>query len=69
MSQASRAATTHVHTFGLILEERERDGSPEFRVRLVAGTSLQGYDSSNFQAHHIIPWAYQRKKKKKKHCR
>ena len=40
MSQASRAATTHVHTFGLILEERVRDGSPEFRVRLVAGTSF-----------------------------
>ena len=29
------------------LEERVRDGSPEFWVRLVAGTSLQGYDSSN----------------------
>ena len=48
-----QGTTCRGYDFANILEERVRDGSPEFRVRLVAGTSLQGYDSSNFQSHHV----------------
>ena len=43
------AGTTHRgYDLANILQERVRDGSPKFRIRVVAVMILQGYDSSNF---------------------
>ena len=42
--------TRHGYDFANILQHRVRDGSPEFRIRVVAGMILQVYKSSNFHS-------------------